>query len=518
MTTTPRKSKKAASKGAKAPRRTKSPRQKPEPIPEIQPAVVARRLGIVGWTELDPVLLAALATEIPLLLVGEHGLAKSLIVERVAQAMGMKFAHYNAALINYDDLVGIPMPKEDSDELVFARTPAAIWGVEFAFMDEISRARVDLQNKLFPIIHERRVMGMPLGDLKYRWSAMNPPMGSATDDDEEDPIAYLGSEELDPALADRFGFVVPVPRWSDLSAEEKEQLLDPSSSPADMAVEWLPELVQETRRLMPLVESLHGKTAVRYVCQLIDQLSEAKVHFSPRRGRLLTEGIVAVHAASLALGRSGDCIKDSAWLMLQNAFPHTATSNPVPMSKALVAHQCVVDVLDLPEHDPMKELMFESDPVQRVLIAERTGMSDYVLARLVTDAISRCRTRMQRVALAVGFFLRFRNVRPLDPATYELLAANSRNVIFTGLHYPFTDCNLDSKAHAALVRHLAKFPEVSTHREMLICNFLREGAIGDWEVEDLHTAEAHFRSVLQLLAPADYLNSPYFQNQKEEIA
>src|SRR5690606_18446986 len=113
--------------------------------------------------------------------------------------------------------------------------------------------------------------------------------------------------ELDPALADRFGFVVPVPRWRDLSAEEKEQLLDPSSSPADMAVEWLPELVHETRRLMPLVESLHGKTVVRYVCQLIDQLSEAKVHFSPRRGRLLTEGIVAVHAASVALGRGGDC-------------------------------------------------------------------------------------------------------------------------------------------------------------------------------------------------------------------
>lgn len=47
--------------------------------------------------------------------------------------------------------------------------------------DEISRCRPDIQNKLFPIIHERRVQGIALDDLRFRWAAMNPP---STDDDD----------------------------------------------------------------------------------------------------------------------------------------------------------------------------------------------------------------------------------------------------------------------------------------------------------------------------------------------
>ncbi|MEI7761467.1 MAG: AAA family ATPase, partial [Thermoleophilia bacterium] len=48
-------------------------------------------LGVVGWERLDAVLLAALATEAPLLLVGAHGTAKTLVAERVAAALGLEF-------------------------------------------------------------------------------------------------------------------------------------------------------------------------------------------------------------------------------------------------------------------------------------------------------------------------------------------------------------------------------------------------------------------------------------------
>ena len=73
--------------------------------------------------------------------------------------------------------------------------------------DEISRCRPDIQNKLFPIIHERRAQGILLDDLRYRWAAMNPPI---TEDDDK---GYIGSEPLDPALTDRFAFVVNMPSW-----------------------------------------------------------------------------------------------------------------------------------------------------------------------------------------------------------------------------------------------------------------------------------------------------------------
>ena len=80
-------------------------------------------------------------------------------------------------------------------------------------MDELNRTRPDLQNKLFPIIHERRVQGVELKKLRYRWAAMNP----ATNGEHDEQEAYLGTEPLDPALADRFGFLIEVPDWSDLS-------------------------------------------------------------------------------------------------------------------------------------------------------------------------------------------------------------------------------------------------------------------------------------------------------------
>ncbi len=130
---------------------------------------LAAALGVHGWAPLDPVLLAALATESPVLLVGAHGTAKSLLVERVAGALGQEFRHYNAALLNYDDLVGIPLP-DDGGSLRFVHTPGALWDAEFVFFDEISRCRADLANKLFPIVHERKVLGLPL-------RAAAPPLG-----------------------------------------------------------------------------------------------------------------------------------------------------------------------------------------------------------------------------------------------------------------------------------------------------------------------------------------------------
>ena len=84
-----------------------------------------------------------------------------------------------------------------------SRRPRLSGRREAVFVDEISRCRPDLQNKLFPIIHERRVQGIALDRLVYRWSAMNPP---PSEEDDDEPT-YRGSEALDVALADRFAFV-----------------------------------------------------------------------------------------------------------------------------------------------------------------------------------------------------------------------------------------------------------------------------------------------------------------------
>jgi hypothetical protein len=137
-------------------------------------SLLTRPLGLLGWERLEPVLLAALTTGDPLLLIGRHGTAKSFLLERLAQALGLVYRFYNASLINYDDLAGIPLPDETQTSLRYITTPTAIWDAEVVFVDELNRTRPDLQNKLFPIIHERRVQGVELEKLRYRWAAMNP--------------------------------------------------------------------------------------------------------------------------------------------------------------------------------------------------------------------------------------------------------------------------------------------------------------------------------------------------------
>ena len=178
------------------------------------------RLGLHGLDSIEPVVLASLATESPLLLIGVHGSGKSLLLERIADALGLAWRHYNASLLNFDDLVGYPLPDADG-HLRFIQTPASVWGAQAVLIDEISRARIDIQNRLFPIIHEKKVQGLPLGDLRHRWAAMNPP--GCQDDDE---LAYAGSEPLDLALSDRFAFQVSVPDWRQFDEPTQEDDVD----------------------------------------------------------------------------------------------------------------------------------------------------------------------------------------------------------------------------------------------------------------------------------------------------
>ena len=137
----------------------KAPASASAPAPSTdkpRPTGLLQGLGLIGLSSIEAPVLAALATEEPLLLIGPHGTAKSLMLTRIAAALGLAFRHYNASLLNFDDLVGFPLPGKDG-RLEYMTTPAAVWGAGAVIFDEISRCRPDIQNKLFPIIHERRV-------------------------------------------------------------------------------------------------------------------------------------------------------------------------------------------------------------------------------------------------------------------------------------------------------------------------------------------------------------------------
>jgi MoxR-like ATPase len=389
---------------------------------------ITEALGIQGWQHLDPIILAALATESPLLLVGPHGTAKSLLVEKIASALTLSMRHYNASLINYDDLVGIPLPEEGSNRLQFVTTPGAIWDAEFVFFDEISRCRPDLQNKMFPIVHERRIAGIRLDRLRHRWAAMNPP---APDDAEtSNGDYYLGSEPLDPALVDRFPFVVPVPNWKQLSRPERRKLV--SRDNMRLAEENPPSLLQQVADCAALLgeleEALHDWLS-DYVVSVIDLLEQAKLFESPRRAFMLARSLVAVHAARMVLEGSDADLEYSAELTLTFGLPQNAGEVPPTRATVVAIHRQAWEIASLSEDDAWRQVLEELDPARRVVLADQLDLTDADISRLITQALSVEPSDARRVGLATVIYVAFHQRRDLSPSAWEPLSQLATKVL-----------------------------------------------------------------------------------------
>jgi MoxR-like ATPase len=385
-------------------------------------------LGIQGWGHLDPILLAALATESPLLLIGPHGTAKSLLVERIADALELSMRHYNASLINYDDLVGIPLPEEGSPHLQFVSTPGAIWEAEFVFFDEISRCRPDLQNKMFPIVHERKIAGIRLDKLRHRWAAMNPPAPEDVDSASGD--FYLGSEALDPALVDRFPFVVPVPNWKQLARDARRRLVSSATqaNAADADVD-LPALVSQCAALIPELEETLREWLSDYVVSAVDLLEQAKLYESPRRAFMLARSLTAIHAARMMLEGDEAALEYSAELTLTFCLPQNASEVPPTRPTVIGIHRQAWEIASLSEDDAWRQVLEELDPTRRIVIADQLELDDNDVSRLITQALGAETSDARRLGLGTAIFISFRARRDLAPSAWEPLSQFALRVL-----------------------------------------------------------------------------------------
>ena len=362
-----------------------SPKNSPESVTlsakDTKPSLLAG-LGLFGLTELEPIILAALVTEEPLLLIGPHGTGKSLLLTNIAKALGLEFRHYNASLLNFDDLVGFPLPGKDG-ALEYVKTPASIWGAQAVIFDEISRCRLDIQNKLFPIIHERRAQGLLLDGLQYRWGAMNPPI---SDDEEE---GYIGSEPLDTALADRFAFIVMMPSWNRYSEAEQISVILAKNVPAMVQAEHrFRRAILSTRAALPSVQESVGEGVAVYVRSLVALLAQAGLIFSPRRAGMLLRNILAVHAAMVTIDADAKP-SDSALLALRHSIPQAAEGVKVSETKVLAAHRESWKLAGVKPNDPLRAILTSADPVERVRLAvgaKKIRKGDF--STIVSDAVS----------------------------------------------------------------------------------------------------------------------------------
>jgi MoxR-like ATPase len=252
-----------------------------------------KELGVFGYAPVEPVILAALASGDPLLLVGKAGTGKTFLLNSLSEALGLEHRHYNASLIAFDDLVGFPWPDEKTGGIRYIETPATVWQAESMLIDEINRCKPEHQNRLFSLIQERRIQGLKLEKLRYRWAAMNPPGF------EQDGESYSGVEPLDSALADRFAFVVNVSDWADLGEEDQKLITDPrgegqiSRDQCGLAAfikEAQAKLAEKTKAPPPVV--------LEYCRAVATTLGQAGLRISPRRVRQLARNLLALECVS----------------------------------------------------------------------------------------------------------------------------------------------------------------------------------------------------------------------------
>jgi MoxR-like ATPase len=345
-----------------------------------------RELNLFGLDHLDPLILAALADARSLLLIGAHGTAKSELLNRLASALSLSHRHYNASLISFDDLLGYPVPNADRTALEYLRTPADLWDAESVFLDEISRCRPEHQNKLFSIVHERRVQGLSLVKLRYCWSAMNPPL-SLDGEEDDDAVAYQGSLPLDPALADRFAYVATVPAFSDLDDADRQQVISRGGQPPGAWPE-LHGLIEETRLAAAGLDGIEARWIDAYVNALTAPLRDAGLSISGRRAVMLALNVRGIHAACGVLGRA-ETLSDAAYLALKWGLPQPAQGLRVREHHLAAAHREAIRVAGSPRHGTWQRLRMERDPVRRVALAlscRQEPLGRIELSQLVTDA------------------------------------------------------------------------------------------------------------------------------------
>lgn len=401
------------------PAQTRSPSPIVEPE-SLRPLGLLRSLNLVGLDFLDPVVLAALADERPLLLIGRHGTAKSELLNRLAAALGLSHRHYNASLISFDDLLGYPVPEAGAAAVRYLRTPGDLWDAESVFLDEISRCRPETQNKLFCIVHEKRVQGLALPRLRYRWAAMNPPLSAEADPDD----AYLGSQPLDPALADRFPYVVELPSLLDLPPGERLALIRDGGRAVDpLNADRVARLLAAAREALAATAEEERAWAARYVGELVTPLAEADLPISGRRAVMLAGSVASVRAASLALGRN-DRLSDCALVALRAGLPQRAQGRRIDAGKVNAIHRAAVQAAGEPDDGPRRRLRALRDPVARVAVAlEHAGgvLDRTEISELVTDAFASL-TVPRRYLFARHVLPCAAALQCLNAPAYELLA------------------------------------------------------------------------------------------------
>jgi len=389
-----------------------------------------RQLHIYGLDEKESIILGALITEQPLLFIGAHGTAKSHLVSRIAKALEMEFRHYNAALINYDDIIGIPVPDEAGTHLNYLQTPNTLWNAQFIFFDEVNRCRADTANKMFSIVHEGTVNGIPLTELAHCWGAMNQNYGN---DDNE--LHYMGVQELDPAFRDRWMAIIQMPDFYGMGEDQMNLLRDGRPQvleyPIDPGVKHLlRSLIDNGRERIIIIWDEHQDVVLQYVQHLVNRLKD-KVYISGRRAAKLVDAIIALATANELLEeRETTTVNDlegAASLTLLHCLPQYATPDHPDENVLMTAHSFAWEQAVFKGNPLVKEILTEQNPLTKIQLA--AALNDVELkTKIVTNTINGLNSEAMKIAISLAIYYGMRD-EALSVPGWEVILRLIRPII-----------------------------------------------------------------------------------------
>ena len=364
---------------------------------EVEQKYIFPSLGIYGLKEVEDVIIAGLVTGEPVLLVGTHGTAKTLLAERIAQSFGLKFHAYDASKALWEDVIGFPNPESLKKGIVeYVPTEISIWDKEFILIDEISRANPQMQNKWLEVIRSRRVMGRPLPKLKYIFSAMN-------------PIYYSGAVPLDDALAGRFSVIVEMPSVDDMDYEDLSKVIDHISmydmpllrkekSEEEYRSKELVDIVNKARDEFFEIAQKFGGKITKYVSLLAKEIRGMGYHIDGRRTGMIKRGLIAYLSVLFAKGVLPEIKEeDDLYRLFENAVKHMLPTDAVVRegirkSKIVYAHHEVVRTLRSELARKVIDVFFIREPERILDILEKE--KEFDIAELYSDIMNKIDDKM----------------------------------------------------------------------------------------------------------------------------
>ncbi len=285
---------------------------------------VLQMLGVHGCRCIDEAIVAGLAIDSPVLLIGAPGSAKTAMTQRIATDLGMRYWAYDASKAMFEDIVGFPDPASLArGKVVYVPTPLSLVDKEFILIDEVSRANPGLQNKWLEIIRAHQVMGMELPSLRIVFGAMN-------------PAGLAGTVPLDEALAGRFTFHISVPEAQHMSDEERRTVMEaPDGIDAAYVCEGsrLRFIIDAVRADIGRVAELHGVGISKYLNALSVYMGSKDWPLDGRRLGMMRRGLIALLAARRVI-RGQDVSNDDLGPVIRDGLgfllPFAATGRDLP--------------------------------------------------------------------------------------------------------------------------------------------------------------------------------------------